>query len=355
MVTKSARFSLNIKLLKKNTKIILLQDELSDGGLEISKVNLPKIIDFAKSVRRGSDENKDYGNLYILNEYAGVPFGVPIIGRLQHGWMPDLEYELEYKNNLLNTYVWTEESEQGARNKGWKNFYAIGAPWLYLLENLRSVGAISHDIENTQKKQFQELWVYGHHSVKNDDGREYNLLGFLEDAIRSPEASKLVLLAPVDFNKLNEISPTTFKKIPIMTLGNRRNSSTANAHLYNLLYLLSSVNTVVIDYPSTLILYAGTLGNAIRWNKNASFEFGYNQISEIKNQTLLSFMQHEKLPQIEFSKYALKTLGQSSLRKPNELRNLFHWNTNGMVFRKHLDESIRILAKSPLRWMRNSH
>jgi len=272
-------------------------------------------------------ENIDYGNLFVLNEYAEVPLGTRVTGRIQHGWAAGHKSGTPYLNNFLDAFVWNDKSEKWARSKKWNNVHAIGAPWLYLLELLKRDGW-NAEFDNYSTRQIDELWVYGAHSMSTDQNLESDIFEFIDTANNSTAKHKIVLLSYTDYDKLSSEDFKHFRNLKIVTLGHRRNLATSNAHLFRLFDLLSNVKVLHIDHPSTILLYAISVGCGINWVHGKAFN---NAVSDAKDKGLEGLVSLYKIKNLEprkFMDFAAQELGKNSLRSPAELRQLFGWKSN---------------------------
>jgi hypothetical protein len=271
----------------------------------------------------GSPENEVYGNSVILNHYAGVT-NKRIRGRYQHGWPAHSNNDLYYKNNFLPTFTWNTESEAAARANGWKNFKAIGAPWLYLLEILRADGWVSQEIR-TQSEVSSTLWVYGRHSLRNQSSPDHQLLLFLESANVGATMGDICLLYFEDFDSLSEVNLRQFANLQIVTLGQRSSSFVSDAHLVRLYHLFRTVSRVKIDHPSTLALYALTLGVEVDWIRNESWLESSEKAKALGLKELYEFMQSSPENSLAYSDYAFRKLGKSACKSRSELGQILGW------------------------------
>ena len=271
-------------------------------------------------------ENSDYGNQYILNEYASVRNGLIIPGRLQHGWEPLTQSNTYYPNNNIQTYVWSEAAGQWARNQGWGNFHSIGAPWLYLLANLENMGFDENQLLDGKKNTISELWVFGFHTVSPANSISPCLVEFIQAAIRSGGQSKVILLSWFDFLEIKNYAPDLMHKIKIVTLGKRRNSSSADAHLYQVFHLLSKSELVITDYPTSLVLYALTLGCEVSWFKNSSYEVAIKKATLVNNTPLLEILNSKSLIPKHHVAFANENLGLACMLTPIEMKEFFGWS-----------------------------
>jgi hypothetical protein len=282
-----------------------------------------------KATWSGGVENRDYGHLHILNEYAKVAFDRPIMGRLQHGWFGLVKEEHYYKNNLLPTFVWTNTAEKAARNSGWDNFYAIGAPWLYLLKNLDTWG-INSSAFSHNRRMIDELWVFSLHStsMKNDYGVDENdIKEFINRAIDSNAKNKIVLLTEFDFYKFKQLRMTVPEGLTVISFGPRTGSNSSFSHLHKVFLLLTNTKKIMVDYVTVLIFYGLTVGCEVSWVKNRAYDLTLSEVLRENQLELLEMMSADTLKSSSHLEFALTTLGSDALKTPSELRSLLRWNS----------------------------
>jgi hypothetical protein len=312
--------------------------------------NLIKIVDLLEGIVKNTNENIDYGNLYILNEYAGVPFGTKIVGRIQHGWAVGFKSGTAYANNFMDSFVWSENTEAWAMNKGWNNMKAIGAPWLYLLAILEKDGWLGKKLELIESRSIDQLWVYGLHSMSIDDGIQRDLINFLDIARTTGKGNIAVLLSYTDFDGLSKATFDRFSDLQIFTLGHRRNLSSANSHLYRLFDLLRNTKEVHLDYPSTLLLYAITLNCEVRWIPNSSFTLAKQSAIAVEDSLLTELLGLEKINPSKYKQFAYEYLGKESFKSPKELRSMFGWSDAGLGIFQKIHRKSSSLAALPYRF-----
>lgn len=80
--------------------------------------------------------NHWYGHAHILARWCGFDFDAPppIRGVIQHGWT--FVHGFGYKHTTDDSFVrlvWADVCRRRGQAIGWRNFYAIGAPFAYLL------------------------------------------------------------------------------------------------------------------------------------------------------------------------------------------------------------------------------
>lgn len=291
---------------------------------------LGKFFELLQTNRIGATENQDYGNTAILAEYCGVAINSYFQGRLQHGWAPFSASESYYLNNYSRTFVWSKKSREAANNLGWMNFYDIGAPWLYLQAILERDGWSALRSLRHESSQLKELWVYGNHSDIGNGYIQPELRNFI---LRAKENlnPKTVLLQYRDFDTLQIHDPKMLSGLNVLTLGQRTNSVSAQSHLFRLYDLLLQHKKLVIDWPSTLLLYAITMGCEIEFieseNRTAAIQSA-NKTHDIELEAILSTSFH---PSGSLETYSLEKLGMDSVRSPIELAKLIGWRSPGIT------------------------
>lgn len=291
--------------------------------------SLGKFSELLRTITIGATENQDYGNAAILAEYCGVSINCFFQGRLQHGWAPYSASESYYLNDYSRTFVWSKKSRDAANKLGWRNFYDIGAPWLYLQAILERDGWSALSSQRHESSQLKELWVYGNHSDLGNGDIQPELRDFI---LRAKENlnPKTVLLQYRDFDTLRIHDPKILLGIDVLTLGQRTNSVSAQSHLFRLYDLLREHKKLVIDWPSTLLLYAITMGCEIEFIENENLTTAIqlaNKVNDIELEAILSTSFHSSG---SLETYGLAKLGNDSLRSQLELAKLIGWHSPGL-------------------------
>lgn len=273
----------------------------------------------------GSPENQVYGNSRILNHFASAPNN-PIRGRLQHGWPAHSSHGLYYKNDFLPTLVWTSEAKEAALQKGWSNYQAIGAPWLYLLQILEGDG---WDVSPSRQlvSRAESLWVYGRHALGTSLSNKERLLEFLSNANQNANPGDYCLLYFEDFDILSQIERLEFARLRIVTLGQRSSSFISDSHLVRIFHLLKSVGRLRIDHPSTIVLYALTLGVEVDWVKNSFWEEAVSKAEELELNDLVNLMNSTPSDSLSHTALAFSKLGVESVKTRDSLRTTLFGNT----------------------------
>ena len=310
-----------------------------------------KIFQNLAAIWIGSPENVVYGNSAVLSHFAGVNHRrVP--GRLQHGWPAHASDGLYYKNDFLITYVWRASTEQAANQRGWGNFRAIGAPWLYLLKILESDG---WDISkpNLDVNRGYVLWVYGRHSLEVSHDASSRLIHFLKEANSNSSSMDICLLYFKDFDSLSAGDLSMFPNLEIVTLGQRSSSFVSDSHLVRLFHLLRESREIRIDHPSTLVLYALTLDVRVNWIRNSSWEEALGVAQKLELEDLVDLMNSSPNDSNLFKSFAFNHLGVESLKNRDELKEILGWGNRIQEFSRWTFSPFLTLVSVPRRVLRN--
>lgn len=297
-----------------------------------------------------SSENSIYGNLKILCEYAGVEQNAKVMGRIQHGWVSDSLSRTLIRNNMLDSYVWSKVSEDYLKSNGIRNIKAIGAPWLYLLKIMENFGWDIND--NTQSaRNIDELWIYGAHSVGIDSETQTESLNeFLDAANRSSASRVYVLLYYADFYSLSEKEKNRYENIKIITsLGARLRSSSSEAHLYMLFQILSQTKKIVLDIPTSALLYGLSLSCELEWHKSKGYA-SYLCAAKTRGDTdIVKIMDCPNQPLKFLEAFTMNELGRDSLRTATELRRIFGWKNSGFSWKFRIFKAAHYFILVPFR------
>jgi hypothetical protein len=283
---------------------------------------LEKIGNFCRYSCQGNANNEDFGHMSILREYSGVPHRTKNLGRLQHGWIlfPKLEF---WPNGIFRTYVWTKKLELQATEKGWQDFKAIGSPWIYL-QKIRVRNGWDQ-MDDLVPKTIQELWVFGGHSIGISARSDEDLIFFLNAASASPKKSKLVLLYETDFRNYLRLKENLEIDLLVITMGPRQNSVFSDVYLLELYELLLSVESIVTEWPSTLVLYSLSLGVNVVWLQGPSLIEARKLCGQYGDENTIKLISADRLDGTENKNLALFELGIESILTPDELTRVMIW------------------------------
>lgn len=292
-----------------------------------------------------SDENYDYGNSDLLNYYAGKSVIQRIPGRMQHGWAFESESLHYYKNNFIPTFVWSGLSVENAKQKGWNNFIAVGAPWLYLRIVMKKSG---FELVDMSSRYIDKLWVFGFHADDPKNARSEILINFLNSARKEQLASKekiTVILSYLDYESLSYEDLSFYRRnISIISIGQRRKSYLADAHLIQLFHILRFTKKIVIDYPSTFFLYAVDMNCDVIWFENDSW-FSALETAKTLDDKRLQYILESNLTNGELNQYVQEILGKNDLRDPDELIEIFSWQNRGCNLKRRAINTLYLFSK----------
>ncbi len=277
-----------------------------------------------RGLYKGEISNYDFGHAEILMEFARVDQRKRLKGRYQHGWyaFPERDFWI---NDYLPTYVWSSDMVHKANSRNFKNFQAVGSSWLYFLELLSRRGLLQ--LGNLKGGKIEEIWVFGSHSTKTHDAMMERLINFVLQAQASKASSKILLLYELDYQRVGEYIDLSQIKIPIMSLGPRSSSFYSKAHFFNLYHILVSAGLVVTNYPTSLVCYSLSLNKDIRWFKDEDFRDALHCVGLFGSSNLRDMMELDYVTAGDYKNFAMSELGFDSMRTPEELRDLFKWNS----------------------------
>lgn len=213
-------------------------------------------------------EQYAYGHREILLEAAGLTPDTPIYGRVQHGWDPLLvDPTSTFRPFVLREawqWVWTSENEALGRLRGVKKVKAIGAPWLYLLDQhdvslfqpnpYREAGRLllmpSH-LNEMSSIDFHKLQIGQALSYASVDSWTVMLHGldFMTKAIRDLYTDAGFFITTAGWPAINQGA-----RSPSSSIGDR------TKYLENIYQVMRNVEVLLTDDVGTHILYASSLG-----------------------------------------------------------------------------------------------
>ncbi len=211
-------------------------------------------------------EQYAYGHREILCRFAGLPADAILLGRVQHGWDPfETEPARRFRPPLRGEswqWVWTNEAVERARTRGVSKVHAIGAPWLYLVEE---AGAPTADPAGGL------LAMPGHYDELSSVSRHAQFAATISELGRTGDVT--VALHGLDFmtRDIREIYAQRGWRIesagwPIIAGPPRRPSTSLGDRtrfLPNLLDFMTQSRTLITDAMGTHVLYAGSVGMTV--------------------------------------------------------------------------------------------
>ncbi len=264
----------------------------------------------------GQAENRFYGHLHLLAQYCGFEGQPWLNGYLQHGWnATDGFGNYLGGKRVSNKYVWSKRCENLILNKGKKNVFAIGAPWIYL-----------EDVYPQITKQNQSGTIaYPAHSSSwskmGDTSNEY--ANFLKDKY----GEVMVVLHRYDFSntETRKIYESSGHSVTTHGVGTPWEKGFDPLFLKNIRDLVSGFSTVVSNSMSTAILYATSLGLKPEIGGPISYSItdSDDKASQVGDGSVdwnAKIMEPEN--QINLWK---SELGLDCKKSPNELREILGW------------------------------
>jgi hypothetical protein len=174
-------------------------------------------------------------------------------------------------------------------------------------------------------KTIQELWVFGGHSIGISARSDEDLIFFLNAASASPKKSKLVLLYETDFRNYLRLKENLEIDLLVITMGPRQNSVFSDVYLLELYELLLSVESIVTEWPSTLVLYSLSLGVNVVWLQGPSLIEARKLCGQYGDENTIKLISADRLDGTENKNLALFELGIESILTPDELTSVMIW------------------------------
>lgn len=213
-------------------------------------------------------EQYAYGHREILLEAAGLVPDTPIYGRVQHGWDPLLtEPARTFRPFLLREawqWVWTSQNEALGRLRGVRKVKAIGAPWLYLLDQ--------HDVSLFQPRLHHQVgrFLLMPSHLNEMSSIDFHKLQMVQARSYASVDSWTVMLHGLDFmtKAIRDLYTDagffiTTAGWPVVSQGVRPPSSNIGdrlSYLENIFHVMRNVEVLLTDDVGTHVLYASSLG-----------------------------------------------------------------------------------------------
>ncbi len=245
-------------------------------------------------------DNNWYGHRSILARFCNIK-DQPIFGTLQHGWFtahPKILFS-NRKIKLFKYFCWNSEFRRKANSIGFKNFYAIGSPFLYLCK----LKGFNYDTYNNQGEGtilFPSKTTYDEKRFNTDED-------LIKIAIKNYPPPYAVSLFHSDQTSdlVNLYKNYGFK---ILGFGKRTDSDFLD-QFYD---AVMKKKYVLSNEPSTAILYSMYLGKKCHINLDSS---KINKLSLKPYARVKNFLNSDKL----LSDYKLILKGQLSLKEQFEI------------------------------------
>lgn len=243
-------------------------------------------------------ENDAYGHRGILSDYCSKGHKIPVFGRIQHGWGVGSYWD----DDRIPSFVWSKNIENSARQLGFKNFFTIGAPFLYMKW---------HQNESKVSKKMPLLVVP--HSTFTQPNRftAKSFLRFSAKVLSEVENKPRFLFYWKDLTP--EIQ-TICEKLGItsLTAGDGIYGADKEAFLYKVRSYINESSEVISGELGSTLFYAAYLGKKIRLlDQNANIANLRKPIEEI--------IRSKNVSDEEKNAVCLEEIGLQQKKTPEEL------------------------------------
>lgn len=272
-------------------------------------------------------QNHYYGHSAVLALYCGMNRLRHVSGLIQHGWTVSSPVTAQFGDfadwgPTRRRLSWTSSS------RGWKpddkgNFfddgspmlYAIGAPYLYLLDAAKSAGRLAPPSERTLV-----LPLHGTALLKvNGDHKAYSRM------VKEREGEATVCLHFDDMHNEEILDAWRGAGHEVISAGDRRDPE----FIGRILWMMSAARRVVSNRLSTSIMYASVSGADVAVY-GPDFTLGANAAADpgLVMRDLWPEFYEESTPQPVLRQIAEAELGRGDMRSPEELKQLLGWSSN---------------------------
>jgi hypothetical protein len=265
--------------------------------------------------------NHFYGHAHIMAKYAGLQHPPRIWGYLQHGWniLDGFAVGTPFVDGMPK-FVWSD----GVRRRGWsmdrRDYYIVGAPWLYLLELEPELAKQTPDAAGTIFYPFHG-WEGQH--VLGDHGR-------IVASINEHEEGPITICLYWNEYRVPEIRHVYERAgFRVITHGYRGLywRKTDTEFLYNQLKELRKHKRVASNRLSSAIFYGTSMGlqpgvygdPMVLQNEHPAF-------GGVPRMERLWPHMHQPFVPMDQAVATMRTeLGSDYLARPEEIRELFRW------------------------------
>ena len=273
-------------------------------------------------------DNLYYGHYYIFKKYSKTILPYKINGEVQHGWSPDhgvmippIYSTKEQRNQRY--YVFNKFNKKKSNAFGFKNVFAIGAPFLYL----------SDIYEIKKKKDSGKLILFPIHTTEYDLHDNYdNYKVYLKHIIKIARefTSITVSLGWIDYKNMKIRKLFAKENIECITIGHMNESQFLN----NFIRIVNEYEYVSSDTFSSAIFYSLIM-------KKKAFIYGNSFVAAINSSDSWEGMEinynqkySKYYPELMWENFNDKSnynigeleLGLEFKKSPKELCDLFEWH-----------------------------
>ncbi|MFL3005271.1 MAG: hypothetical protein ACJZ1R_03805 [Candidatus Neomarinimicrobiota bacterium] len=278
-------------------------------------------------------DNLYYGHYHILKKYSKTILPYKINGELQHGWSPD--HGIMIDPNLATIemkqrryYVFNKFNIKRSHKFGFKNVFAIGAPFIY-----------HPDIEKIKNETHSGKLILfpTHTSIYDTQDNLHKFRLYLKDIKKLTKefASITVSLGWIDYKNISIRALFEKQNINIVSLGQMNEPD----FLDNYITIVRDYEYVSSDSFSSAIFYSLMMHKKTfiygysftdshhGTDKWEGMRLGYNKFYSNMYPELMWENFNDK-PHHHVSKIEL---GSENKKSPNELCDLFEWKTISLI------------------------
>ncbi len=270
-------------------------------------------------------ENGYYGHGKILREYAGVRLPYRINGSIQHGWhegagiysAPEKDTDELFGKRY---YVWTTDNVLAARERGFRNVVALGAPFIYM-----------PPMPCIEPKPSSLILFLGHGSEwepLNDPIADYRRFFETHAEILAGFSNVTISLYWLEYENKDLVRYLERLGLKVVTMGHRDNNP---AFLDNFRRHVSEHEFFGSNYYFTATFYALHMGMKT-FVLPSDFDLNWSDFRprmDAVQETMI-----ERYPQLLYSNFNGEChrwisdyeLGVEYKRSPKDLRRMFEWS-----------------------------
>lgn len=279
-------------------------------------------------------ENHAYGHHALFSRYCErEPRDLKILARYLHGF----DYSAFWDDDRIRSLVWSRRSVESAEELGLRNFYAIGAPIIYLDKREEEDQSISE----FRKRGHGKTICIAPHSIFTDVNNIFesnhfdyyfpslnkkNRLKYFVDSCKDQAAfDPLVLLYYKDYTE-EVIKQFENFGIEVVTIGDGLyNKSDQRYFVEKTVALLESCNEVLVCDTNTTWAYAGFLKIPIKVFKQSIFDTNIKAVCR-----------HNDGLSLSNPNFFNNLLGLENKKSPNDLLKLFCSDSQWSTFKARL-------------------
>jgi|688.fasta_scaffold332322_2 hypothetical protein len=270
-------------------------------------------------------DNNWYGHRFIYQQYCKLDKDLPIFGSLQHGCHRDGFVEsfqdigVRKFSQFIPHFCWDQKTENLLKKRGIKNVHSIGAPFIYLMKIIN----IKINVYETNKKN-GTLYFHGH--TTHEEFLKENRLDYIVKKIENNNNGPFTVC--LYYADCTEHNITYFKrrKWNIVCCGSRDDNFT----LFKIFNLINDNQKCIFNTIGSSLFYS-----MFQKKKTQIIQGLISRENKSYSDTLQLNIHRKKFPSLFKNhididlgyEYAKKYLGFSSLKDPEELKDILGWNS----------------------------